>query len=251
MRSLGSRRDGLAQVAIALAALGVYESMRLALRPDWPRALAHARLIAGWERANDLAWEAPLQRSLLHVPPLLDAMGAFYLVAHFAVTALFFVWLYRRDRPAFRVFRNGFLLATAAAFVVAWRFPTAPPRLAGLGLEDTLRRLTGIDIGSPGSGGLTDPVAAVPSMHAGWAVGVAAGVYRYARSRRARWLAPLYPAAVVVTVLATGNHFVLDTASGALVTALGIAVAAGWAIRPVLRLSLRRGVEQPGSSPGS
>ena len=139
----------------------------------------------------------------------------------------------------------------ALALVVAWRFPTAPPRVAGLGVVDTLRHLSSIDIGSPGTTGLTDPVAAVPSLHAGWAIGVAAGVAIYARPRAARLLAPLYPAVVVLTIVATGNHFVLDAIAGAIAMAIGFGIALVPGAFAVVRFRKRRGVEQPGSSPGS
>jgi PAP2 superfamily len=251
VRALASRRDGLVQVGIVLASVGAYEAMRLALRPDWPLALDHARRIAAIERVSHFAWEAPVQRAVLGVPALVEAMNGFYLVAHFLATGLFFVWLYRRSRPAFRVFRNGFLAATALALAVSWSFPTAPPRVADLGLEDTLRRFSDIDIGSPGSGGLSDPVAAVPSLHAGWAVAVAAGLVLFARPVALRVLAPLYPALVVLTILATGNHFVVDAAAGVLVMALGFGLAALPAAVTVVAFRIRRGVEQSGSSPGS
>jgi PAP2 superfamily len=251
LRTVVSRHDGLAQVAVVLGAVGAYEAMRLAVRPDWPLALEHAREVAGWERVAHLAWEAPLQRLLLQVPVLVDAINAFYLGAHFAVTGLFFLWLYGRSKPGFRLFRNGFLVATTLALVVAWRFPTAPPRVAGLGLVDTLQRFSGLDIGSPGSGGLSDPVAALPSLHAGWAFGVAAGVLVYARSPAVRALACLYAAAVTLAILVTGNHFVVDALGGALVMALGFGLALLPGRFRVVASKLRRGVEQPGSSPGS
>ena len=66
-----------------LAAVGAYEAMRLALRPDWPLALEHARRIAAFERVAHLAWELPLQRAVLTVPPLVEGMNVFYLGAHF------------------------------------------------------------------------------------------------------------------------------------------------------------------------
>ena len=141
--------------------------------------------------------------------------------------------------------------ATALALAVAWLFPTAPPRVAGLGLEDTLRRFSDIDIGSPGSAGLSDPVAAVPSLHAGWAVAVGAGLVLYARPAFVRVLAPLYPAAAVLTILATGNHFVVDALAGVAVMALGFGLAALPAAATVVGFRIRRGVEQSGSSPGS
>jgi PAP2 superfamily len=251
VKRLVSSRDGLAQIGIVLAAVGAYESMRLALRPDWPLALAHAREIAALERVAHIAWEVPLQRMLLREPALVESMNAFYLLAHFLATGVFFLWLYRRTRPGFRLFRNGFLLATAIALAVAWWFPTAPPRVAGLGLVDTLRRFSDIDIGSPGSGGLSDPVAAVPSLHAGWAAGVAAGLVLYARPLAVRLAAPLYPAAVMLTILATGNHFVVDALAGVVVMALGFGLAALPGAARVVRSCIRRGVEQSGSSPGS
>jgi PAP2 superfamily len=247
-----ARRDALVQLAIVLLAVGAYEAARLALHPDWPVALENARRIAGWERDTGLAWEAPVQDALLgRLPGVVVLLNAFYLGAHFLVTGLFFVWLYRRSPPGFRVFRNAFLAATGLALIVAWRFPTAPPRVAGLGVVDTLRHFSDIDIGSPGTSGLTDPVAAVPSLHAGWAIGVAVGVAVYSGSRKARALVLLYPAAVIFTILATGNHFVLDALAGALAMALGFGLALLPRTLLVVPFRQRRGVEQPGSSPGS
>jgi hypothetical protein len=251
VKTFCSRHDGLVQVAIVLAAVQAYELLRLMVKPNWPLALDHAREIVSWERIAHLEWEEPLQRAFLQVPLVVRGMNAFYFGGHFVVTAVFFVWLYGRSRPAFRLFRNGFLAATAIALVVHWRFPTAPPRLAGIGLEDTLRRLSGIDIGSPGSAGLSDPVAAVPSLHAGWALGVGAGLVLYARPLGWRAAGAVYPVAVVVTTIVTGNHFVFDVLTGMLVMATGFSVAVAAERGPVLTFRSRRGVEQSGSSPGS
>ena len=84
----------------------------------------------------------------------------------------------------------------------------------------------------------------MPSLHAGYAVGMATVLWRL----RHRALAIAYPAAVVLTIVATGNHFLLDAVAGALV------VAGSFALQPAgtrLYCRPRRGVEQPGSSPGS
>ena len=106
-----------------------------------------------------------------------------------------------------------------------WKFPTAPPRLADVGLDDTLSTLSNIDIGSRHSSAYSNPVAAVPSLHAGWAVGVALGVIRYARARWLKALGLLYPVVVVLTIVVTGNHFLLDAIAGALVMAVGFVVS--------------------------
>jgi hypothetical protein len=237
-----SRHDGLAQVGIVLAAVWSYELLRRAIQPNWGAALVHAREIASWERAGHVRWEAPLQHAFLHAPGLVRALNVFYLAGHFVLTGFFFVWLYRRSRQGFRIFRNGFLVATALALGVHWAFPTAPPRLAGVGIVDTVRRLSGVDIGSPGSSAFSNPVAAVPSLHVGWALGLGIGLAIYARPLGWKVVGALYPLAVTLTVIVTGNHFVVDAIAGMAVMAVGLAGA---------KILARRGVEQSGSSPGS
>ena len=162
VREALAKRDGVAQLAVVLGAFAVYEAARHAMEPNWAQAFANARRILSAEQVLGLAWEQSLQRAFLALPDLVAALNLFYFVGHFLFTGLFFVWLYRRSRNGFRSFRDGFLIATAISVVVHWVFPTAPPRLAGVGLEDTLLVFSGIDIGSPTSAAYSNPVAAVP-----------------------------------------------------------------------------------------
>ena len=246
-----SRHYGIAQIVLVVAAFETYELIRHALRPNWPVALGHAREIVSWERAAHLGWERSLQRQVLGLPWLVQALNVFYISGHFVVTIAFFAWLYRRSRPAFCLFRNAFVLTTAIAVAIHWQFPTAPPRLAGVGLVDTLKRFSHLDIGSPASSPFSDPVAAVPSLHAAWALGVGIGLVLYARSRVGRVIGAVYPFAVALTIVVTGNHFVFDAIAGMAVLGLGFGLAAASANGRVVNSSLRRGVEQSGSSPGS
>ena len=93
------------------------------------------------------------------------------------------------------------------------------------GIEDTLRALSNIDIGSRKTSSYSNPVAAVPSLHAGWAVGVGIGVWRYVKNPAVRALAVLYPVAVILTIVVTGNHFIFDAVAGVLVMAIGFLVS--------------------------
>jgi membrane-associated phospholipid phosphatase len=63
-------------------------------------------------------------------------------------------------------------------------------------------------------------------MHIGYALIVAASLLRHGRRRLLRTLGALYPLFVLLVVVATGNHFFLDAAAGALVAGLAAAVAA-------------------------
>jgi hypothetical protein len=216
------RHDGLRQILIVLCAVWVYELARMMIHPNWPVAMANAQRVDNLERAFNFAWEQSLQRAFLGVPELIEAMNLFYFVGHFVLTAVFFVWLYHRSRDGYRSFRNGFLAATAIAVLIHWQFPTAPPRLLdGLGVEDTLEAIWNIDIGSPHASAFSNPVAAVPSLHAGWAAGVGAGLVRYGRQAWVKVLGVVYPVAVVLTIVVTGNHFIFDALAGIAVLVAG------------------------------
>jgi PAP2 superfamily protein len=225
VRLLLARRDGIAQLAVVLGAFGAYEAARLAMEPNWAQAFANANRIESVEQVFGFAWEQSLQRAFLALPNLVAALNLFYFIGHFLFTAIFFLWLYHRSRDGFKSFRDGFLAATAIAVVIHWLFPTAPPRLASVGLQDTLLMLSGIDIGSPHSSALSNPVAAVPSLHAAYALGVGIGIVRYARSHLIRVAGVIYPPLVVLTIVVTGNHFVLDAIAGMAVLGVGFGLA--------------------------
>ena len=218
-----ARHYGLTQIAVVIAGIQLYEAGRHLIEPDWPAANDNARRVIHLEQLTHLAWEQSLQRAFLEVPELVKAMNVFYFVGHFVLTAAFFFWLYHHSRDSFRSFRNGFLTATALALIIHWKFPTAPPRLVG-GYVDTLRQLSNIDIGSPHSASFSNPVAAVPSLHAGWALGVGIGLILYARSRVWRIIGFVYPIAVFLTIVVTGNHFVFDALAGVAVMGAGFLI---------------------------
>jgi len=220
------RRDGLQQILIVVGGFEVYEGLRHVIRPNWPVAFDNAARIEDVERWGHFAWEQSLQRVFLGMPDLVQAMNLFYFVGHFVLTGVFFTWLYFRSRDGFRSVRNAFLIATAISLLIHWQFPTAPPRLADVGLTDTLRAFSGIDIGSPHSAPFSNPVAAVPSLHAGFALGVAYGIVKFVEARWMKVLAVLYLVAVVLTIVVTGNHFILDAVAGMLVMMIGFTTAA-------------------------
>lgn len=223
-RALG-RYYGVTQMGVVLLSVAGYEVTRYLIDPNWPAALANAERVMELERQLLISWEEPVQQAFLSVPDLVRAMNLFYFIGHFVFTGIFFFWLYHRSRDGFRSFRDSFIAATVLAAVIHWWFPTAPPRLAGVGLVDTLRIFSGIDIGSPRSSVLSNPLAAVPSLHAGYALGVGIGLVRYARSALLRFAGVVYPVLVVLVIVVTGNHFLLDAVAGVAVLGLGFLVA--------------------------
>jgi membrane-associated phospholipid phosphatase len=217
------RLDAFVQIGLVIALAEAYRLLRRLIPTDWPQATANAHHVLRLEQVLHVAWERSIQGWFLQFPALVRGMNWFYLSSHFVVTGAFFVWLYCRNRDGFAIFRDGFVVATALALVIHWRYPTAPPRLAHVGVKDTIDLYSGVNIGRPHHERFSNPVAAVPSLHAGWALAVGAGLLLYVRNALARAAALLYPAAVLLTIVATGNHFIFDVVGGALVVAVGFA----------------------------
>ena len=220
------RLDLIFQITLVIGLAEAYRLLRRLIPTDWPQAVANAHHVFRLERVSHIAWEQGIQQWFLQFPTLVRGMNWFYLSSHFVVTGAFFVWLYWRDREGFAIFRDGFLLATAIALVIHWRYPTAPPRLAQMGVKDTIDLYSGVNIGRPQHERFSNPVAAVPSLHAGWAIAVGAGLLLYGRNLLARAAGIAYPAAVLLTIVVTGNHFIFDAVAGALVMAVGFAATA-------------------------
>ena len=225
-RRLLVRVDPFLQIGLVIALAEAYRLLRRLLPTDWPQAIANAQQVERLERVTHTAWEQGIQSWFLHFPQVVKGMNWFYLSSHFFVTGAFFVWLYWRNREGFAIFRDGFLLATAIALVIHWRYPTAPPRLANMNIKDTIDLYSGVNIGGPHHERFANPVAAVPSLHAGWALALGVGIVLYARNFLVRGLGVLYPGAVLLTIVVTGNHFIFDAVAGGLVMAVGFAATA-------------------------
>ena len=105
-------------------------------------------------------------------------------------------------------------------------------RLAGIGIPDTVSGQH-VDLNRGLVSSLYNPYAAVPSMHVGYALIVAAALLHHGRHLLVRALGALYPPFVLLVIVATGNHFFLDAAAGALVAGLAAALAALLTWRPV------------------
>jgi hypothetical protein len=168
-----------------------------------------------------------VQHGAQAVPGLIGTLGFAYLTLHLAVTGGLLVWLHRRRPTAFPLVRTTLLLASAIAVIGYVLFPTAPPRLTSSGIADTISG-GHVDLDKGLISSLYNPFAAVPSMHVGYAVIVGASLVRYGEHLVVRTAGVVYPLFVLLVIVATGNHFLLDAAAGATVS--GLAVVAALAI---------------------
>jgi len=212
-----TRRHALAgELVCVLALYALYEAARGVVVGNQAVAVDHARAVASLERSLHVFAEVHVQAAARFVPGLIGVLGVLYLTLHLAVTGTYLLWLHRRRPAAYPLVRNALLIASGLALIGFLAFPTAPPRLAALGIADTISH-GHVDLNHGLVSTLYNPYAAVPSMHLGYATIVGASLYRHGGRPILRVAAFLYPALQLFVIVATGNHFFFDAASGALV----------------------------------
>ena len=72
---------------------------------------------------------------------------------------------------------------------------------------------------------LVNQYAAVPSLHVGWDLLMGLTIARYARRPLVRLAGVLLPLAMMVSVVLTANHYLVDGVAGAAVAAVGLVLA--------------------------
>ena len=155
-----------------------------------------------------------------------------YFIVPFAVAGV----LWARDRPSFRRFARRVVVLALLGLATYIAFPAAPPWMASeSGLLEVVHRTTsdGWSVLGTGTAGLfsegqasVNLVAAVPSLHSAFAALVA--MFLWGRVRP--WLRPLlalYPLAMGLTLIATGEHYFFDVLLGWLYAG-GVMAACVW-----------------------
>ncbi len=193
LRSWLSTRHSLRdEAAVVLVLYGIYELGRGLVSGNAAEAERHAHRIVALERSLHLFVEANVQRTAHALPGFTSLLGIAYLTLHLAVTGGVLLWLHRHRPAAFPFVRTTLLLASGFSLVGFLAYPTAPPRLAGIGIADTISN-NHVDLNHGLVSSLYNPYAAVPSMHVGYALIVAASLLHQGRSLLVRSLGALYP----------------------------------------------------------
>jgi PAP2 superfamily len=159
-------------------------------------------------------------------------MNVIYLFCHIFCTLGVAGWVYFYRRPFFRLLRNSIMLTNAYALLVYENFPVAPPRaLPSISVGhhsfhflDTMYgvfsggKIVGTQIGF-------NEFSAMPSIHMCWAIVVAGAIILLVRPLWIKVIAALYPAIMLIAVVVTANHFLLDAVGSVAVVMLAIPTA--------------------------
>lgn len=198
-----------------LVGYGLYSSIRLLAPNRLVAAYENARTVLDIEVALGIFHEVPLNGFLMRHESLVVFSSYWYATAHFVVTPAVLAWLFRRRSWAYSMLRSALVLATVSALVVYATWPLAPPRFVIPGIEDTFMA-NPVVWAKEGAAGFVNSIAAMPSLHVGWAIWCAVVVVAVCRTPW-RHLAWLYPLTTTLVVMATANHYLLDAVGGAIV----------------------------------
>lgn len=221
---LAKRHSLPVELSLVVGLYLVYEGARGLVAQNAARSVRHAHLLVSLEQSVHVFFEGGVQHAASAVPGLTGLLGIAYLGMHLSVTAALLLWVHQRRAAAFAFVRTTLLVASGLALVGFLVFPTAPPRLAGIGIADTVSAHE-VTLNGGLVNLLYNPYAAVPSMHIGYALVVGATLIKLARHRALRVAGALYPLLMLLVVTATGNHFFFDAFAGALVAALASVAA--------------------------
>lgn len=164
-----------------------------------------------------------------------DVLVSVVYFSHFVAALIVAVLLWLRDRPEWGRFIRRWFFLMFFGLLTYFLYPAAPPWWAAkYGMIEPIARIStrGWDlIGLHGAGnmlnqaqiGLSNPVAAMPSLHTAFALLVVAFFFPKVRKR---WIPVLvlYPLAMTFTLVYSGEHWIIDVLVGWIYVGITFAV---------------------------
>jgi len=201
---------------------------------NFPIARLHALSLIDWEKKLGIFWELDVQAWFLARPAMLKIINCVYSFIHIPGTIFFLAWLYHYAPPAlFEARRRTLAICNLMAFVVFTAWPCMPPRLLpegdGFGFVDTVHDGKVSSVWTKNI--FCNQLAAMPSLHFGYSFVIGLTIatlpsssYMQSNVFRRIILVAIgvsYPLLLLVTIVATANHFILDAVAGFFVAIIG------------------------------
>jgi hypothetical protein len=214
-------RGGIREIALVLVLYAAYSFTQGNLAKTQIIAFQNAFNLIDLEKRLHIFWEPGIQTWFLQHFPLIHAANGVYSFLFYPAIIVFAVWAYNRHYPQYQIARNVFMVSAALGLVCFALYPMAPPRmLSNLGFSDTLAQYEVVHYSASIPSVLVNQYAAMPSFHFGWTFLVGAGTFWIAKSFWLKVVGVLIPLLMFISILATGNHFILDAVAGASIICL-------------------------------
>jgi membrane-associated phospholipid phosphatase len=209
------------ELAVVGGGAVVYFGVRGLTEGDVAAANRNAGQIVEVERALGIDVESAVQEPVARSDTFTAVMNWIYIWGHWPVIIATLLWLVLSHPAVYARTRNAMLLSGAIGMVIFALWPVAPPRLADLGLVDTVTEYSrSYRVLQPPA--FTNQYAAMPSLHMGWDLLIGLAIIVAASRLWVRAIGGLLPVLMGWAVVATANHFVLDAVVGVLLVLVSL-----------------------------
>jgi hypothetical protein len=216
----------IANIAVFMVLFQLYKIVRKSfIQRAESVGFQNAEQIINLQQRLHIFFEVDLQRWVMDHEWMIRSLNWYYsafMWSFYACCVLAIVFAPERYRKYRRVFLLSMLLALPWYAI----YPLAPPRfMTEYGFVDTLK-IYGPNYFSEEGMVTANRFAAMPSMHIGWTT---IGAFMLAAAIPYRRIGPilgvLHVFIMTITVMATGNHYILDAVGGWLIVLAAFAVA--------------------------
>jgi len=220
------RRRALTEVALVGLVLLTFTRLHAVVGTDEAVATRNADALQSMEAWLHLDIELRANRWLVGHPALVTPSVILYR-GYYVVLLGVLVWVFLRHQEVYRQVRSTLVVMAALALLVYWALPVSPPRFAQAGISDVIAQH---DLFGAHAVHEAGSFSAMPSLHVGWSALAAYAAWRSPSPAhgRAALLVWLFPIAMTLVVLGTGNHYVLDVVGSAVLLLGSIAAARLW-----------------------
>jgi membrane-associated phospholipid phosphatase len=219
------RRIGILDLALVVLAFFFYSAVRELVAGRETEATAHAMRLVEMEQSLGLFREHALQNFVLDSQALTKFFNWVYAYGFFPPIYAIGLYLFFFQRERYILFRNAFLISGAVGLLVFQLFPMSPPRLLPwpYGMIDTLTEFSKVHYHTEGA--FVNEYAAMPSLHAAWNLLICIAFIGAFKNPVVKTAGFIMPVLMGISVVVTGNHFILDILAGYVVAAIGLGAA--------------------------
>jgi membrane-associated phospholipid phosphatase len=223
------RNIGLVEIfLVSMAFIFYYVSRGLVVERTAEATSRGIQVVELEQRLGIFLWETKMQAWVASSEIVAHIFNNIYVYAHLPLIGVIGLWLFFFHRERYTLLRNAFLISGGIGLIIFNLFPTAPPRLLPWPLSDqvvdTMVSYSKVNYDIQPAA-FVNRYAAMPSLHFGWNLLLGLGIIWNTKHTWARAFGVIMPAAMFFSVVATGNHFILDVVAGTVVALGGLAIA--------------------------
>jgi hypothetical protein len=214
----------LGQAGLVVLSVFIYFRIRGLTVLSVDVAVTHAHHIVALEQHLGIYVEATAQSHVEPSETLETLANWIYVWGHWPVIIATMVWLGWRHRSVFLRLRDAMMVSGFLGMCVFVSYPVAPPRLANLGMQDTVTEYShAYRVLQPPA--FVNQYAAMPSLHTGWDLLIGISIVTAATSLALKIVGFAMPVLMGIAVVVTANHYVLDVVAGVTLVLIGHVVA--------------------------